>query len=310
MLRRCLILLGAAVLPAAAAGLWPDHVGTARLKSSATYQPAASPSVWGEFGLTQSSKADYGSFQAVVYQFKDATGAYAAAKWLYGTSPSAVAAGNFALTCTGNCPRGPALPNAFLAHAGRASHPNPPPVVGYLPQAGRVAASERYVLGPASLSEFAPAIPTPAAAFQFGTEAALARYKAANGEAQLAIFRFLTPQMARQQAPEFEKIAAAKVKRTGPLVAVVLSASTDALATRLLGQVNYEASVAWSEPIPKPFHARDLGDMLYSIALLGCLLVAFCVLAGVAFGLIRIAARRLGLYPEENESMITLHLRD
>ena len=100
------------------------------------------------------------------------------------------------------------------------------------------------------------------------------------------------------------------MKRTGPLVAVVLAASTDALATRLLGQVNYEASVAWNEPVPKPFHAQDLGEMMYSIALLGCLLLAFCVLAGVAFGLIRIAARRLGFYPEENESMITLHLRD
>ena len=39
----------------------------------------------------------------------------------------------------------------------------------------------------------------------------------------MAIFNYPTPQIAMQQVPDFEKLPGAMAKRSGPMVAVVLS---------------------------------------------------------------------------------------
>ncbi len=57
----------------------------------------------------------------------------------------------------------------------------------------------------------------------------------------MAIFNYPTPQIAMQQVPDFEKLPGAMAKRSGPLVAVVLSPADPDFAERLLAQVRYQA---------------------------------------------------------------------
>ncbi len=124
----------------------------------------------------------------------------------------------------------------------------------YFPPKNLVPRSERYILGPAGLRHNAPHIPESAVAFHFGTEGEVARYSVLQNEpkdeANIVIFSFPTPQMARQQVPEFQEIPGASVKRTGPLVAVVLGLPDRAAAGQLLNQINYEASVTGNESMP------------------------------------------------------------
>ena len=52
----------------------------------------------------------------------------------------------------------------------------------------------------------------------------------------LAIFNYPTHQMAMQQIAEFEKLPGAVVKRSGPMIAVVLAPPDPDFAEHLLGQ--------------------------------------------------------------------------
>ena len=303
--------LAALFISSACAALLPGQLGPNRRGSSEPVQIATSSDVWAEFGLQAAERADYGALRVTAYQFKDSTGAYAARQWLLASDASAITFGNYAITCAGKCPSAARLTEWFSA--------NPPPNVlrsayptleAYLPRKDLVAGSKRYVLGPVSLAQFEPRIPASAAAFDFSSEAQLARYRAAQGEETLAIFYYPTPQIAQKQAPAFEQIPGAAVKRTGSLVAVVLAAPDRAAADRLLSQVNYQASVSWDEQVlPLVLKPQTAAQMLLSIFTLAGMVLGFCLLSGLAFGMVRVIARKFG-YSDAQYALTTLHLTD
>jgi hypothetical protein len=114
--------------------------------------------------------------------------------------------------------------------------------------------------------------------------------------------------MARQQLPEFQKITGATAKRTGPLVVVAVGPS--AASAKLLESVNYEGVVAENEKPPeKPLELKpeSAGKMVLAILSLAGLLLAFCLLSGLAVGGMLRLARRFG-YSGAEGSMTTLHL--
>ena len=88
------------------------------------------------------------------------------------------------------------------------------------------------------------------AAFHLGTEAQLAKYQTQGGETGLAIFSYPTPNFARERAVEFSKLPGAMVKRSGPLLAVILAPPNPDEAERLLSKVSYQATITWSEYVP------------------------------------------------------------
>jgi hypothetical protein len=162
------------------------------------------------------------------------------------------------------------------------------------------------VLGPISLERFEPKIPPSTAAFHLGAEAQLGKYKNAKGQLNLAIFNYPTPNMAREQLVEFQKIPGAMAKRVGPLVAVTIEPPDLDAAERLLAEVHYETNMTLPQKVPvneiKSF-ARTLLNAFILIGVVG----ALGVVAGIAFGGYKILARKMGRKVEP-DALITLGL--
>src|SRR5579863_280943 len=237
MLRRLILTSFLAFIPAGAA-MWPDKLGTFERQSEGELHAQSVPD---EYGREASEEADYGAFKVSGVRFKDSTGAYAASLEI---RDRPLQVGNYLITCSGKCPKN----LAALADAlPRLSHLPVSVLKSYLPAKNMVPRSERYIMGPAGLHNDLPQISESAVALQFGAEGAVARYRLAKGEATLAIFSYPTLEMARQQAPAYEKTLGVVVKRSGALVALVAPAiagkAVDAAeARKLLDQVNYQAS--------------------------------------------------------------------
>jgi hypothetical protein len=289
------LILAAIFASSAFAAMWPEQLGTYQRKSAAAVE--TSP-VLAENGLEAAERADYGAFQVTAWRFKDTTGAYAASLELSG-----VRVGNYLVECDGKCPKD--LPQLADSALPKVSHASIPTLNTYLPLKGLVPHSERYILGLLGLRANAPEIPASAVNFDFGTEGELAKYRSG---VLLAVFSFPTPSMARQQLPEFQKIAGATAKRTGPFVAVALGSPS--AAAKLLDAVNYQGVVAENEKPPvKPLELKPetAGQMVLAIFMLAGLLLGFCLLSGLAVGGTLRLARRFG-YSAAEGSLITLHL--
>src|SRR5262249_22843250 len=134
----------------------------------------------------------------------------------------------------------------------------------YIPKQGLVTGTDRFINGPASLDKFYNKVTPSAAAFHFGTEALVAHYRSLGSEIEMALFYYPTNQMARDRQPEFEKTAGSMVKRSGPLVAIVINPQNRDDAERLLAQVNYRAQITINEPKPGAV-IQNAGDMLVAI---------------------------------------------
>ena len=272
--------------------------------SACAATPAADQALAAEYGFDATEHADHGAFQITALRFKDVTGAYAAS--LEPSNKGAVRVGNYLVSCEGKCPKDlAAIADASLPHV---SHGSLPTLGAYFPLKNLVPRSQRYILGPIGLAADAPEIPAPAALFDFGTEAELARYRTAGGPVTLAVFSFATPSLARQQLPQFQKLANAAVKRTGPLIAIALGASP--ANSQLLTSVEYQGVVAENESPPaKPLELKpeSAGKMVLAILSLAGLLLVFCLLSGLAVGGTLRLARKFG-YSAAEGSLITLHL--
>jgi hypothetical protein len=295
------LILAALFVSSACAAIWPTNLGQYQVKSAAPAALAVSQAQADEYGFVAGEHADYGAFQVTAWSFKDTTGAYAASLELSG-----IRVGNYLVQCEGKCPKDLAqLADASLPHVSHAAVPN---LESYLPPKGQLSRSQRYILGPTGLKTDVPEIPAGAVNFDFGTEGQIARYRTPGGPVTLALFSFPLPSMARQQLPEFQKITGATVKRTGPLIAVAIGPAT--ASAKLLDSVNYQGVVAENEKPPeKPLELKpeSAGKMVLAILSLAGLLLAFCLLSGLAVGGVLRLARRFG-YSGAEGSTITLHL--
>jgi len=297
------LIFALVLVSSAYGGVWPQKLGNYQVKSAAPLA-VANQAQAGEYGFVVGEHADYGAFQVTALQFKDVTGAYAAS--LEPSNKGDVRIGNYLVSCEGSCPKNLAdLADAGLPHV---SHGSLPTLGDYFPPRNQLPRSERYILGPVGLSANAPDIPASAVNFDFGTEGEIAQYRTPAGTVTLAIFSFPLPSLARQQLPQFEKIIGIASKRTGPLIAVAIGPQV--ASAKLLDTVNYQGVVASNEPPPvKPLELKpeSAGQMVLAILSLAGLLLAFCLLSGLAVGGTLRLARRFG-YSGAEGSMITLHL--
>lgn len=319
------LVLGLGISASAHAAIWPDQFG-AHQKVGSKEIAVTDAKVWEEYGLEATEQAQYSSearrFTASAWRLKDSTDALAVFQWQRpsGAKPSPLgklavatadgvylAHGNYVFLFAGYVPDANELQEMFDALP-RLEQSALPVLPDYLPSDDRVPDSERYVIGPVSLQKFQPQIPPSVAAFRFGVEGQLGKFRTRSGNMLLAIFNYPTPALAREQATEFQKLNGAMVKRTGPLVAVILSPPDPDAAERVLGKVNYQAAITWNEKVPGN-QARSFAQMILSIFALAGILLAFCLVAGVAFGGLRILARKFG-HQDAQDPMILLHLSD
>jgi hypothetical protein len=320
-------LFAALLAPALCVGaIWPDNIGA--WKRSATMQATLTDRpIWDEYGLKESEAARYENgdarFDVTGYRLQDTTGAMAAFDWQRPAKSTAsalaplaaatadggegllVVCGNYLLSFRGHKPDAAELSALFdgLRNVDTTVLPSLP---GALPAKDRVPNSERYITGPASLDKFMPGIPPSVAAFHYGAEGQIGFFHSPKGDMGLVIFNYPTPQIAMLKEVDFRGIPGGNlVKRSGPLVAVVLSPPDPDAAERLLSQVKYQAEVTLDQWVPS--HKDNIGNLVINAFILIGILLGFSILSGLAYGTLRAFWRR-GNRGEEADALTTLHL--
>jgi|HubBroStandDraft_1064217.scaffolds.fasta_scaffold04010_8 hypothetical protein len=313
----------------AAAAIWPDQLGPFHRVSAQPATPAADRALWDEYGFREGEIAHYEGdgqdFTATAWRFQDPTGALGAFEWLRpaDSKPSVLAKlaaetstgsilthGNYLLRFEGYQPASTFL-TTLIEGLKQVDNSALPALMDYLPSQDLVANSERYVEGPAALQKFDPGIPPSTAAFHLSAEAQVGSFRGVpsgpGGDLKLAIFSYPTPQIARQQAVQFQQIAGAMVKRSGPLVAVVLSPANPDAAEKLLSLIRYQAAITLDERVST--RRDNIGNLVINAFILIGILLCFSIVGGLAFGSVRAFLRR-GDRGQAADAMIVLHLQD
>ena len=205
---------------------------------------------------------------------------------------------------------------------------NAPPLLAYMPSRNYIKNTEKYIVGPLGLAQAGSPVPANLVDFADGTEVVLGHYRLASGEATLAVISYPTPQIAAEHMKRLdaaqgaaqvagqnasEKLGSLYEKRSGPLLAVVTGSVTRDDARSLLGAVNYDADVTWNQNTSFD-KKNNLANLLVNIILLCGILIGLAMIAGLAFGGLRIVIQRLFpgkifARPEEAE-FIALHLEE
>lgn len=301
-------LLAAVFAYGAEKPILPDQFGKFKLLDRAP-APAVEPvGVTAEYGLEAAETAHYTGPQKLavtVWRFKDSTGALAFHQWQQTQPGDWRQAGSYIIRFEDPKTR-TAVARALVAVLPPAGNQPLPLLPKYLPGKGLVAGSLRYVLGDASLKHFESQIPSQIARFDMGAEAQLAKYRTAVGELSLAIFSYPTPQIARLQIKELEKVPGAVAHRSGPLVSVAFGPYDEAI--NLAASVEYQASIILNEPTKD--YSGNPGDMLIAIFQMIGYILLFCIGAGLLVaGIRRLQDHGFGT-SRALESMIRLHLED
>lgn len=323
MLRR-LIFVAALGLGSLKAGIWPEEFYGLK-RTSVSPVALAGDAIWQEYGFEQGEAAEYAGegvrLKATAWRFSDSTAAMAVFQWQRpaGYKPADIeplavesanalylAHGNYILHFEGKKPSREELLGLYIVLP-LTENSALPSLPAYLPEAGRVAGSERFIIGPVGLQRFEPRIPPSVAGFQYSPEAQLAKYKTDRGEMSLAIFSYPTPHIARERLAEFRMLPGALVKRTGPMLVALFDAVDPDEAQQLLAKVNYRATIIWEE---RPGGgAAGFGDLLLTVGALVGLLLVCAIATGLLLGSSRfLYFGRRGA--EKRDPMILLHLED
>ena len=305
----------AAPTPIKPSAIWPEKLGDLTRTSNQPAAVAADYALLEEYGFDTAEEAAYSGagrkLTATAYRMKDPTGAVSVyelvrpadakpaklSDYSVTTADGAVVLyGNYVLAFEHGKPTVQEL--AQLAGSlPKLDQSSLPALLAYLPDAGLVRNSERYVVGPESLKRVEPRIPPSTAAFHLGAEAQAGRFHTSKGDLSLLVFSYPTPQLARDRESEFRKIPGALVKRAGPLVAVTVAPPNADDAERALAGVKYQPSVTWSEHVPKTKTetAHDVANLILGNAVLAVVLVLTSVLLGLFFGGFRVVLARFGI---------------
>jgi hypothetical protein len=309
--------------------IWPEKIGPLERQTVRAAGIPSDAALWEEHGFDTAEQAVYAGggrkITATAYRMKDPTGAVSAYQLLLpaDAKPAKLADysaltkdgalvlyGNYVLHFENGRPTGPELKLLTLTLP-KLDQSSLPALLAYLPDANLVRNSERYVAGPEALRRIEPKIPPSTAAFHLGAEAQTGRYRTSAGEAELLVFSYPTPQIARERESEFRKIQGALVKRAGPLVAVTIAPANADDAERILAGVKYQPSVTWNETVPKTTQqtAMDLSNLFLGIVLLTAVLAITSVLLGILFGGFRQLRARFGIR-SANDEFTTLNIEN
>jgi len=206
---------------------------------------------------------------------------------------------------------------------------NLPGLPAYLPAQSYVKNSAKYVVGPAALERIGAPIPSQLVDFTAGAEAVLGNYDSSGGQATLLLISYPTPQIAGEhlrriqaalqpnpQSPGNSQLAATGPlfeKRSGPIVVVAAGPLSPSEAKSLLASVNYDANVTWNENTF--LNKKDnIGNLVWNALLLCGILMLFALVAGLAFGGLRVLIQRIVperiFHREEEVEFIALHLSE
>ena len=204
---------------------------------------------------------------------------------------------------------------------------NLPPLPSYIPKQVDTK-NAKYVLGPVALDRAGSPLPAALVDFKSGAEVVITRHPSKLGEATLMLIEYPTPQLAAEKLREIDAahqpttqpeagkpsildVAPFFDKRTGPIIVIAAGPLALSEARALLGSVSYEADVTWNE---NTYVSKkdNLANLLFNVIVLCGIVVGLALVAGLAFGGVRIVMKRL--FPDrvfdrpEDRELISLHL--
>jgi hypothetical protein len=187
----------------------------------------------------------------------------------------------------------------------------------------------KYILGPVALDRVGSPLPSAMVDFKSGAEVVMARYAATAGDATLMLIEYPTPQIAAerlrqidashqitQQQPGVAPILDVGPffdTRTGPIIVIAAGPLSKSEARSLMSSISYEADVTWNE---NTYVSKkdNLANFLFNAIVLCGIVVGLALVAGIAFGGLRLLVKRL--FPDsvfdrrETMEFISLHLED
>jgi hypothetical protein len=282
-----------------------------------------------EYGATLAERRDFTrgvqTLSATLYRMKDSSAAYGAYSFLrtpdmtgpkliehssVGRDRVLLLIGNLILDATAKDVVRIREDLTALAQqlAPRAEPASLPPLPLYLPSEGRVPRSDRYVLGPVALDELLPLASDDWLGFADGAEAELARYRINGQEYTLLITEYPTPQIANKKlrdlaqrfnldmgqgpaASDSKSKPTLFARQTSSLVAFVVNSHSKTAAEALLSRVRYETDLTWNEP-SFSFTQPGWGTIVVGIITGTGILCMFALIAGIAFGGVRVLVKR------------------
>ena len=303
------LMVALLLIPSAApAELLPEALGAFERKSLEPFQPSPKD-LFAEFGLEEAEQgryltADDRVLDMAAYRFQDATGAFAGYQRLrppegrpipYGEQAlgqgdtTAIRFGNYVVRMIGAEAVDEHV-EAMLAFLPRVHLSAAPPVLKYVLTDQLIPFSGRYILGPASLEAVAPEIPPSVAAFHLGTEGQYGLYNTSSGQLKMILFSYPSPQIAQGQIGPFNELERVTAKRTGPLIAAVVSSPSPDETQRLLSRIRYAAEVTLTH---RTRHRYDnLATLLTDIIVFCVVLAVLMIVGGTIVAGSRLIARR------------------
>ena len=209
-----------------------------------------------------------------------------------------------------------------------------PPLPGYLPRQDLDTGRSHYALGAEAYARSGGVLP--AALVDFGgssAEAITADYSARDGNGQMTLLMYPTPQLAAARLriidaflkagnaqstwpqPLAESRAGSLLtRRSGPIVAIVSGELPPGTAQKLLNQVNYQADVVWNNPNGYISDGSRVARLLVGIITLAGILCGAALLLGLFLGggraLYRMARGKPASAFDEQNEIIRLNLED
>jgi hypothetical protein len=264
---------------------------------------------------TPQSPVQHGTVPAgtvTVYQFGDATGAYAAYDYLRGSAPYVKRSGVSVIVADLKLyPESVhALLNTVEIGLPKVGGPRAqlPLLPTFLPEKGLVKDSVHYSVGPAGYKAMGGVLPPEIVGFDKAGEAITAKYA---GRGTLTLLIYPTPQIAgdhgRQIEAEMNKEGASagtvKLRREGPLVLMTTGAWSPAEAKAIVEGIHLHDVVTFDKKMPLEFHAeiQKTYSLLSSIMIFCGVGVAAAVILGLFLGGGRAGIRMLQGKPAASE---------
>ena len=210
---------------------------------------------------------------------------------------------------------------------------SPPSLPMYLPKGTAERSLEKnttkYILGPVALARVGSPLPASLVDFGSGAEVAMAKYAVNAGDSTLMLVEYPTPQIAAerlrqidashnmaQQQPGVAAILDVGPffdARTGPIIVIAAGPLSKSEARSLMSSISYEADVTWNE---NTYVSKkdNLANFLFNAIVLCGIVVGLALVAGVAFGGVRVLIKRF--FPDsvfdrrETVEIISLHLEE
>ncbi len=208
-----------------------------------------------------------------------------------------------------------------------------PPLPDYLPKRALGNNLEvnttKYILGPVALDRVGSPLPGSVVDFKSGAEVVIGKYPVTAGDATLMLVEYPTPQIAAEKLRQIDtshKIAQQQPgvapildvgpffdARTGPILVIAAGPLSKSEARSLMAPISYDADVTWNE---NTYVSKkdNLANFLFNAIVLCGIVVGLALVAGVAFGGVRVLVKRF--FPDsvfdrpEAVEFISLHLED